>query len=495
MRFLPSRRKAEIELVRGQNDPALSLDGYIGMLNEFFYGGSGYSTFGGSYYQTAPGQKQEPIGPDFRTVSELAYKSNGIVFACMATRAMHFSEARFAYRRFQNGRPQAIFTDQSLSLLETPWPGGTTRDLLSQMLMDADLAGNAFVAKVGSDRLARLRPDWVTIAVGVPGDSSADAWDSQAEVVGYFYKPGGYGSDYEVELFSPEQVAHFKPHQDPEARFRGMSPLQPIIREIMADKAATTHKLSFLERGATPNLMVKLDVPDLAEFNEWISAFKEQHEGARNAGKTIFMAAGADATVIGTNLQQIDFKAVQGGGETRIAAALRVHPSLVGLSEGLQGSALNAGNYQSVRRNFADGTMRPLWGEACGVLENLVDHPGGAHLWYDERDIAFLKEDLKERAEVAFLRAQTIRQYVDAGFKPDDVVAAVDADDISLLEHSGLFSVQLQAANAPKQGLFTGTPVPDKGDTPPSEEPGGAKPNGAVNGSGRELVLAGHREE
>lgn len=40
--------------------------------------------------------------------------------------------------------------------------------------------------------------------------------------------------------------------------------------------------------------------------------------------------------------------------------------------------------------------------------------------------------------------AHTIRTLVDAGFTPASVVGAVEKDDISLLEHSGLFSVQLQ---------------------------------------------------
>jgi hypothetical protein len=72
-----------------------------------------------------------------------------------------------------------------------------------------------------------------------------------------------------------------------------------------------------------------------------------------------------------------------------------------------------------------------------------------------------VKEDAGERAGVLQQKAQTIRYLVDAGYKPDTVIEAVEAEDFSLLEHSGLFSVQLQAANAPKQGLFSGTPVPN----------------------------------
>lgn len=474
MRLLPTRNKAaDGEMVRGQNDPVLSFTDYLQMLQEFTYGGVGYATLGGGLMVTASGQKQESIGQSYRSLSQLALKTNGVVFACMLTRMLHFTEARFQFRQMQDGRPGKLFGNQDLQPLEEPWPGGTTGDLLAKMIQHADLAGNAFVVKRPNNRLKVLRPDWVTLVIGDPNDTEADAWSADAEVLGYLYKPGGPGSDNKVQVFMPDEVAHFAPIPDPDAVFRGMSWLTPLIREVMADKAMTDHKLGFFENGTNPNLLVKLDIPDLQEMNEWIAAFKNQHEGATNAYKTVFMAAGADATPISTNLRDLDYKLVQGAGETRIAAAARTPPVIVGLSEGLQGSSLNTGNYQAARRMFADGCLRPLWRNAAGSLARIITVPGGSELWYDARDVAFLKEDEKDRADIQFIQAQAIRHLVDAGFKPDDVVAAVIADDYSMLEHSGLFSVQLQAANAPKQGLFTGVVEPNTGDNPPSELPGG----------------------
>ena len=42
------------------------------------------------------------------------------------------------------------------------------------------------------------------------------------------------------------------------------------------------------------------------------------------------------------------------------------------------------------------------------------------------------------------MQAATIKSLIDAGFKPDTAVAAVQAGDYSLLVHTGLYSVQLQ---------------------------------------------------
>lgn len=428
MRLWPVRREAE-------RSSSLSLDAYAQMLSSFGYQGNRY---------TLPGATQEEIGNDFQGLTRYAYKANGIVFACMLLRQLVFSEARFQFRQIRSGRPGKMFGSEALSPLESPWPGGTTGDLLSRMEQDSSLAGNSFTARRAGGRLARLRPDWVEIIIGSTRSDDVAAWDVDAEVVGYKYTPGGKNSGNEPEFFLADEVAHYAPIPDPEAQFRGMSWLQPIVREIMADKATTDHKLAFLENGATPNLLVKLETPDLTLFEKWIEKFKSERLNTIDKYGTMFLGAGADATVIGTDLQQLDFKAIQGGGETRIAAAAGTPPVIVGLSEGLQGSSLNAGNYQAARRRLADGTMRPLWRNAAGSLAGVIDVPAGAELWFDDRDISFLQEDVLDAAEILSRKMLTIESGVRSGYTPESVVAAVDSGDLTLLVHTGLFSVQLQ---------------------------------------------------
>jgi hypothetical protein len=88
-----------------------------------------------------------------------------------------------------------------------------------------------------------LRPDWVTIIGGVDGDADATVWHPDAEILGYAFRDGGPGSGKPPIFFDVSEVAHFAPIPDPEARFRGMSWLTPIVREIMADKSMNEHKL------------------------------------------------------------------------------------------------------------------------------------------------------------------------------------------------------------------------------------------------------------
>ena len=480
MNLLPARFRSEpAEVDRSQNE--FTLDGWISYMNEMFYNGTAYFTQGAT--QTQPGQRQEYIGPAYSALTSLAYKSDSVVYACMQTRANHFAQVRFQWRRLKDGQPQDLFGTADLQPLETPWPGGTTQDLLTKMIQHADLGGNAFVVRRG-DGLALLRPDWVTIIIGSNTDPEMGAWATDAEILGYIYSPGGLGASnaYTTETYLADEVAHFAPTPDPEARFRGMSWLTPLIREVMADKAATEHKLKFFEH-PTPNMTVKFDVPNLEEYKAQVAAFKDAHMGPQNAYKWMFLTQGVDAQPVGSNMKDLDYKLITGAGETRIAAAARTPAVLVGLSEGLQGSALNAGNYQAARRHFVDETIRFLWANACASLSNIMPVPGGAELWYDDRYTAFVKEDIGERADVELKKAQTIRFLVDAGYLPETVIAAVEAEDLGLLEHSGLYSVQLQPANAPKQGIFTGAPIPI---TDTGVEPAGqtTAPQPATNGSG-----------
>ena len=419
-------------------DPSISLDQLLGEM--FSFNGSGYPL---GFNQSMVGNK-ETAPNSFIGYIQQAYKSNGAVFACQMVRTSLFSEARFQFQRITAGRPGKLFGTQALDILETPWSGATTGDLLSRAIQDADLAGN-FFGCLHQGQIKRLRPDWVSILLGnmdSPVDGQPSAGDLDAEVIAYVYQPGGPGSGQKPQTLMPDEVIHFAPIPDPAATFRGMSWLTPIMREIMSDSAATSHKLAFFENAATPNMIIAMD-PTMTnvQFNEWIKTFRHEHEGTSNAYKTMYLAGGATPHVVGNDLKQMDFKTVQGAGETRIAAAAGVPPVIVGLSEGLQAATYS--NYAQARRRLADGTMRPLWRNFAGSLERIIQVPGGARLWYDDRDIPFLQEDRKDAADIMLVKAQAINTLVLAGMDPQTVIDSVEADDLSQLEHTGLTSVQL----------------------------------------------------
>lgn len=413
----------------------LSWNDYLAM---FKFGGAAYQLGNASYTLNS---KQEPPQATFDGYVTGLYRSNPVVFACMQVRALLFSEARFQFRQLRGGRPGDLFGSPELAVLETPWPNGTTRDLLLRMIQDADIAGNFYGLREGGS-LRRLRPDWVSIILGSRLAPDDPGLARDVEVAGYIYHPGGR-LDADPTLLDVAQVCHFAPTPDPVAHFRGMSWLTPIIREVMGDKAATDHKLAFFENGATVNLAIGFPETISKDlFDKYVEAIRKGHEGGANAYRTLFLGGGATPLPIGSNMEQVDFKVIQGAGETRICMAAGVPPVIVGASEGL--AAATYSNYAQSIRRLADLTMRPLWGKAADSLASIVNVPSGAQLYYDDRDIPALAEDQKDLAVIKQSQASQIKTLIDAGFDADSVVAAVTSSDYARLTHTGLFSVQLQ---------------------------------------------------
>jgi hypothetical protein len=239
-------------------------------------------------------------------------------------------------------------------------------------------------------------------------------------------------------------MAHWAPLPDPEMTGLGMSWLTPAIREMQGDRLATEHKIKYFEHGATANRVVKgIPAVNREQFAELVEDMEDRHAGVANAYRTLYLTSGADATVIGSNLAELDLGAVQGRNETRLSVLSRVPASLLGISEGLAGSSLNAGNFSAARRNFADTWVYPSLQNLAHSLAPVVTVPPDAELWFDTADMPILREDAKDAADIEQVKQVTITGYVREGFSPESAVAAVRGQDISLLKHNGLMSVQL----------------------------------------------------
>jgi phage portal protein BeeE len=394
---------------------------------------------------TQVGKDGERIENNFAQYVSRVFKNSGPAFAVIETRANLFAEARFQYRSLKT---KDLYGDATLDLLEHPWPNGTTGELLKTMEYDASLAGNFYariVAPAGRQPAMIRRMDPSKVKIALTSTNSQPYNDLTAVLAGYVYYPDGYDHHDTAIGLTVKEVVHWSPIPDPAAMYRGMSWLTPVIREIQSDGAATDSKQAFFDNAMTPNLAIKFP-PEVAtpeHFEKLRDAMQSSHGGTRNAFKTLYLAAGADVTVVGADLKTSGMRDVQGADETRICAAGRVPPVIVGLSEGLQAATYS--NYGQARRQFADGWARPQWRSACSALAKAVQVPAGSELWYDDRGIAFLREDAKEAADTIVTHATAVVTLVNGGFTADSAVKAVQAGDLSLLSHTDLVSVQLQA--------------------------------------------------
>lgn len=383
---------------------------------------SGQTTWGDREPVTIAGERQ-------------AVLSNGVVYGIFRTRADLFSQVRFCWKRFGSGpRPMAsdVFTDRSLAPLDNPSP------ILEWCELDVADAGNSYWTLDGGI-LRRLPARWCSIVLGSQRDSDDPlvAWD--AEPVGLIYQPDGFSAD-RAEVFRWDEIAHYCPERDPDARFRGMSWLRPVLEDVRADNGARRYLTKFWENNATPNLFMKFP----AEVEpEKIRAFRDiylaKHQGVSNAFRTGFIGGGADPMVVGSSLKDLDAEHIRTQLHKDIAAAAGVPIVAAGIEQGTYA------NSKESNRALADRKIRYLWLRAVEAFRPLFPAPSGAELWYDATSVAALQSDAIDDASVMVQQANTMRTLVDGGFVPDSVIQAVTTGDLDKLQHSGLLSVQTQS--------------------------------------------------
>ena len=439
------------------------LSDYLLPANNFTYQGTGYQ-FGsgeiGAYGLTQTYQLQKKTKEISASLPNYmdAISRCPPAFSAQTVRALVLSQARFNFRRRRSSQKKGTWTSKELQLLEQPWPNANTGDLISRMEWHEGLSGNAYVIRqsVGSQtRLRVLRPDWVALVYASDKDPDDPTLAIDAELIGYLYCNGGFRkTGARIDTILPEDMAHWYPLPDPCQANMGMSWLTPAAREMQSDQAANEHKLMFFSNGATPNLVVKgLPAVDKDSYDKAVDKLESRHRGTGNAYKTLYLSAGADATVVGSNFSQMNFDQLIGAGETRISALSRVPAIILGLSEGLKGAALNAGNFGQVRRMFGDTWIFPMLQNLANSLTPLLNVPSDSELWFDTTDMPILREDSTDQAAITQTKSATIGQLVRDGFTPESATQAVMLDDISVLVPiPGWISVQLQNKQAATDG-------------------------------------------
>jgi len=409
-------------------DRLLSRDGGY---NEYMYTGA----YPVAAYDPSGRGKEAADAAVIRTARD-AFRANGVVFGCAAARQALFSEARFT---LQSTVDKRLFGNMGLSLLEYPWPNATAGELLARLEQDGGTAaGNAYLRKAvpadGTDALLiQMRPDCVTIISEEKRDDLGRAYKLP---VGYSEDLTPLGiTDRRPQFYSVDEVCHWSPMPDPNASYRGMSWLTPVLREIGADQALTQYKTEHVRRGAMPGLVIKY-ASKLQRAT--IDALREQTDakygGPDNAGRTLVLDQGADVTVAGSTLEQLQFTAVQAAGVERICAAAQMPLEILGLQKG---------DYQPAVRRLADLWARPAWRSACASLQHLIEFvsPDGTlapirpptRLWYDVADIAALREGELERGQSMLVRAQAVASFVTAGYTRESAVAAAESGDLGQL--------------------------------------------------------------
>jgi hypothetical protein len=357
--------------------------------------------------------------------AQQAYRTNGPVFACILARIMLLSQARFT---FQNLVTKQLHGTEDLRILEYPWDNATTAELVARMEQDRSQAGNAYIWKADDTTLVRLPPEQVTI---VSHEVEAPGGGRYRRVLGYDWDPTptSVGASSTAQFLLVDEVAHWSYIPDPAANFRGMSWLTPILQEVSADSGMTAYKTMYLDHGQPVTAVKYAAKLQPASIDAAVSRIMGKYGGVSNAWKPLIVDQGADP-IMGAPLKDLDFRAVQAGGEQRICSNAGVPATIIGLRSSEQNET-----WETAVRRFADLFGRSSWASLAATLQKLVPNvpAKGVRLWYDTTDIAALQAAETERAQVTQVNAAATLTLIQAGMTRESVIATVSSGDWSQL--------------------------------------------------------------
>lgn len=423
------------QMLRAAPAPAV-----IGSFNDWLQYVTSFS-FDGVGYEASPSGDMDAF------VSAIGRQS-GLVAGAIAARGYLMSQLLPVWRNDARTDPQygQLFGNQSLDALNNPHGSITRQQFMMTVETHVAFAGKAVIAG-RDDGFELLRPDRAhPVMASTVETSDPQVVIGSGDLVGWLYYKNGHDSP--PETLMPEQVATFIPEPNPTNPFEGEAWVWAVVEDVMIGRYGNEHVKSYFKNGATPRTIIMPDKtlsPD--QIGEFQGVFDEKHRGAGNAYKTAWIGGGSSIQVIGSNLADLDLTHVTGAVDSAVSVRSRVPASVLGTREGMQGSALNAGNYTATRRLWADGWFTPHADNFMASVAKLLPSPAGGPtvLTFDPDRVLFLQEDRKDAAEIDSIKAAAIRQLIDAGFEPSSAVDAIVNENFARLNHTGLTSVQLVA--------------------------------------------------
>ncbi|WP_395153134.1 phage portal protein [Ilumatobacter sp.] len=430
-------------------------------------------SFGGNQYDvpSMSGSKPDVADSSFVSMVQKVHQRSGVVSSAVFTRSLLLSQVRFVFKPIGESvvasAPDTGGSNADLRRLDRP--GSTTRPtMLKRMEQDVSYAGNSVIVTGKNRKLYRLEPYKVSFVLGsdeMPTwkDNGEMMTPYDAEVVAYIYNPNEDQADKRnLKVFYPNEVSHFMPEPDPLHFWRGSSWVESLLRDVALGGQIDDHQAKFFENAATPKMVFIADgTRTQDELEAAAASVNQRHAGSANAHRNMFIGGISDVRVIGQDFSKIGFKDLEGSIEIATAMRSRVPASVLGTRDSLDGSSLNAGNYDSARRMLANGWFSPTVEDLCASLESIAQPPAGKMLGADLSRVLFLQEDASDQSLITQTQMAAIRNAVDGGFTPESATKAVTSGDLLQLDHTGLLSVQLQkpgsAQESPKEPTDVGT--------------------------------------
>jgi len=339
---------------------------------------------------------------DYNTYCEEGYKRNAVVFSSVREIARTAPSARIqVHKRLKRGQTE-IYEDHPLqAVLDMPNPRQSHYDFVELLLTYINLDGNVFIlrersgkdGKTGKTRALWLpRPDMMSPVIDARGQIY-----EQGALLGYSYMTRGGEKMY----FLPEQVIHIK-YPDPNDPYhglgRGIPPLMAAAFDADNDNSQTTFIKQFFKNGAVPSGIIKSkNILDDTEVRRIQNRMAEQYTGEENWHKIMVLDADAEYEATGLSMEEMVFPDLRAISETRICAAFKVPPVLIGVKAGLDAATYS--NYKLARQALWEDNIIPTNLKLAEAFTRAFSDELGPDviIKHDYADVVALQQDRTER--------------------------------------------------------------------------------------------------
>jgi len=260
------------------------------------------------------------------------------------------------------------------------------------------------------------------------------------------------GPDGEEVPLTTDQVIQLK-YPNPDDPYRGRGPVQTVLTDIDSSRAAALWNRNFFLNGAQPGGVLKVDYKmGDREFQEFISRWREQHQGVSNAHR-VAVLENADYIPTPYSMEDMQFEALRNLPRELIREAFAFPKPMLGTVDDV-----NRANAEAGREIMAEGQTLPRLQRWKATINTflLPQFANGKTLELDYDNPIPPNQDQQNQTITA--QSLALRNLVMAGYHPDDSTEAVG---LPAMRWVGIPAPSPELALAPEE-------APPTTDTPPS---------------------------
>lgn len=333
------------------------------------------------------------------------------------------------YQRYQRTHPNRtadqerteITSHLALDLLRKPNEFHTGEMLIEMGQQHYELTGETWII-IDRDDLMRevplglwvVRPDRIE---PVPGQDTF--------LAGYVYT----SVDGEQVPLLLDEVLCVK-RANPEDPYRGLGAVQSVMLELQSSRAVAEWNRNFFRNGAMPGGVIEVDggLED-HEFQDLVTRWRESHRGVSRAHRVGVLEHGAKFNTTTYSVKDLMVTEMRGMTRDAVMEAFGISRHMLGITDDVNRSNADAGEYLYAK--YVDRTRAIRW---RGMLNNFY-----LPMFGDARPLEFdFDSPVPEDAEAANAeresKARATKDYVDAGYEPEDVLTTVD---VPPMRHTG----------------------------------------------------------